>query len=172
MRIFVAFVFFLPLAACTDERTLIVETAPSGAIVYDRASGATSYTPALLSYTLPENIRAADGCFLLAPLEVRWESGAAVTDSAPRFCGSDQWVLRYQRPDVPGIDVDLRVAASQAARAVETTGPAVSPALAEGANSFGQALGAAIAGAPASPSVTCRSEREPGYGGTYRTTCR
>jgi hypothetical protein len=147
----------LVLAACgTPQKTLLVNTAPQGALIVDETSGHQTLSPATLYYDAAalDRHRDAYGCSQVAPLSVHWRSGVMSSTGGPvRLCGSgSSWQITVQRPSGPGLDTDI---AAEAARLQELRLLALEQqirnqqgqaALAEGFQSLGYGIGCTAGG--------------------------
>ena len=146
--------------------TVIVNSIPAGAHLYDGNGTYLGQTPTIITVTIPNKTE----CLANPDVRALWTSGASLTDTLTicRAQGKKQ-TYALERPDAPNLLTDLRVAtdlltaraAEAAAKEAQWTAVAlgISASIQQAANAYTQAL---YAYRP----VTCSTNRI----GTYSTT--
>jgi hypothetical protein len=98
------------LAGCATGVRVDYLSEPSAAVVYE--DGAPKGVTPLTLYYEPDASFKAGGCLNTKPMSVKWASGATAGISYLSLCANQGTTQHYvfQRPDVPGRDVDMNYA--------------------------------------------------------------
>ena len=180
----------LMLMGCASQKSLTIYTNPPGATLYEQ--GGSKYTsPITLYYDTDPAYTDAAGCRLARPFTAVWSSGAKVdADSRPLRLCHEHSAITIDRPDVAGLEHDLKMADLMARRALlsEIQRLEGQAAMAEGMETLGEAIGCQIAGGcgsggyrqPSDVTTRCtatdstgttRCTSRDGAGGKVRTRC-
>jgi hypothetical protein len=109
---FYCFGFFVFLTGCASNQLAVTYYSdPEGAVLYQNGVN-FGYTPVTLYYTLSEEQLKRRGTMRLQELYARWASGASATANVTADLGKFglHHTFMFKRPNVPGLDTDMRFA--------------------------------------------------------------